>query len=354
MSLTSSFWSGRRVFVTGHTGFKGSWLLVMLQVLGARVTGYSLPPPTDPSMFDLLDLGQTCVHVIGDIRDLRSLERAIHDCQPEIVLHLAAQPLVRASYVDPLETYSSNVMGTANLLDACRRIAGLEAIVAITTDKCYENVGLGQPFAETDRLGGFDPYSNSKACCELLISAYRDSFFQASGKGLASARAGNVIGGGDFAADRLIPDAVRAFGSGQTLMIRNPLATRPWQHVLEPLVGYLCLAEKLAANPSFGEGWNFGPCFEDAQPVGQVVSQLVELWGSGASWQHDEAYHPHEAQSLQLNCAKAETRLNWKPRLNLTQALEMSMEWYHVWHQSGDIAALTKRQVNEFLCMQSI
>ena len=352
MALDPAFWAGARVFVTGHTGFKGSWLLLMLDALGAKAIGYSLAPPTDPALFDMLALDQLCDHHIGDIRDLPAMETALADAAPDIVIHMAAQPLVRASYATPIETYATNVMGTVNLMDACRRVPSVKTIVVVTTDKCYENLGLSRGYDENDRMGGHDPYSNSKACAELAVAAYRDSFMREGGVGLASARAGNVIGGGDFAEDRLVPDAVRAFSKSAPLSIRNPLAIRPWQHVLEPLYGYLLLAERTHANPvEFAKGWNFGPAVSDAASVQTVVDHLTAMWGDGAHWIQDPGSHPHEATTLMLDCTKAEGELGWQPRFTLEQALQLSVDWYRCWHEKGDVAALSKDHVNQYLSL---
>ncbi len=345
MALDPAFWAGRRVFVTGHTGFKGSWLLLMLEALGAHVTGFSLAPPTTPAMFDLLALGSLCDDRRGDIRDAAALGAAIAAAAPDIVIHMAAQPLVRASYAQPVETYATNVMGTVHLLEACRHAPLVRAIIIVTTDKCYENIGLARGYAEEDRLGGHDPYSNSKACAELVTSAYRDSYFAAAGVGLASARAGNVIGGGDFAEDRLVPDAIRAFAVGEALAIRNPLAIRPWQHVLDPLVGYLLLAERLHGDSALAQGWNFGPPVAAAASVRAVADRVAALWGDGAGWVQDPATHPHEAATLMLDSGKAERQLGWRPLYDLDVAVEFSVAWYRCWHDGGDLAALSRRQV---------
>lgn len=354
--MNPAFWQGRRVFLTGHTGFKGGWSVTMLRELGASVTGYALAPPTNPAMFDELGLADACTHVPGDIRDIEALERAMRDADPEIVFHLAAQPLVRASYGAPVETYAVNVMGTVNVLDACRRMPSLRAAVIITTDKCYENIGSLWGYREVDRLGGADPYSNSKAACELVVDAYRSSFFrpdrhQDHGVGLASARAGNVIGGGDFAEDRLVPDAIRAFSAQTPLMIRNRASIRPWQHVLEPLSGYLMLAERLYDDPSFASAWNFGPPVGDSAPVSVVADHLSRLWGEGAAWRQDPGEHPYEAATLKLDCTKAQVELGWVPKLTLEAALELTVKWYREHHKGGDVAALTRRQVLEYLSM---
>ncbi len=351
MTLDPAFWAGKRVFVTGHTGFKGSWLLLMLKALGADVHGFALGPPTTPAMFEILQLDRICTHVIGDICDRPALDAAIQAADPEVVIHLAAQPLVRASYDDPIATYATNVMGTAHVLDACRYVASVKTIIAITTDKCYQNNDSGKPFVEGDALGGHDPYSNSKACSELVASAYRDSFLRARGINLATARAGNVIGGGDFAPDRLIPDAIQAFATGQALEVRNPNAIRPWQHVLEPLVGYLLLAQGLTNNASLAKGWNFGPAQCDAWPVGELANYLVKLWPTQALWRTDDSEHPHEAANLTLNCTAAKDELGWVPKLRLAAALQLSVDWYKCWHNGGDLLALSKAQINTFLAM---
>lgn len=352
LGLNKAFWAGRRVFVTGHTGFKGSWLLTMLRALGAEVSGYALEPPTSPSMFGLLGLERLCDDQRGDVRDLPRLSAAL--AAAEIVLHMAAQPLVRASYDDPVETYAVNVMGTVHLLEACRKSPGVRAIVVVTTDKCYENFGWVWGYRENDRLGGADPYSNSKAACELVVDSYRQSFFNPArhgehGVGLASARAGNVIGGGDFAIDRLVPDAVRAFASGAPLAIRNPLAIRPWQHVLEPLYGYLLLAERLHEDPRYATGWNFGPRTEESASVGDVADSLAALWQGGARWEQDPADHPHEAATLKLDSTKARLELGWAPPLNLPDALALTVDWYQAMGNPECLAETTRRQIQDYL-----
>jgi CDP-glucose 4,6-dehydratase len=304
-------------------------------------------------MFDLLDLQTTCSHQTGDILDLPRLEAAIQAARPDVLLHMAAQPLVRASYSDPILTYATNVMGTVHVLDACRRSPGLRAVVVVTTDKCYENNGWIWGYRENDRLGGADPYSNSKAACELVVGAYRESFFSQAPSGqrvhLASARAGNVIGGGDFAQDRLIPDAIRAFSAGETLKIRNPLSIRPWQHVLEPLNGYLLLAERLHDDPSLTTGWNFGPPQEDSASVRHVADIVADLWSDGAAWSQDPAEHPHEAATLKLDSTKARIELGWSPALSLREALGLTTKWYKEYDLGGDMAELTRTQVRDYL-----
>ena len=354
LGVTEGFWTGKRVFVTGHTGFKGSWLLLMLRALGAEVWGYSLAPPTDPSLFDLLGLEDCCHHTIGDVRDLPALQAALSASRAEVVLHLAAQPLVRASYEQPVETYAVNVMGTVHVLEACRQVPEVRSIVSVTTDKCYENLGWVWGYRENDRLGGADPYSNSKAAAELIVDAYRQSFFSPAshakhGVGLASARAGNVIGGGDFALDRLVPDAMRAFMAGEAVPIRNPMAVRPWQHVLEPLRGYLLLAEKLHGGPRYATGWNFGPPTEESASVGDVTDILARFWGEGAAWEQDPADHPHEAATLKLDSTKARLELGWTPRFSLQEALHETQIWYKGFHRRENLRELTEQQIQSYL-----
>ncbi len=349
------FWAGKRVFVTGHTGFKGSWLCLWLQELGAEVTGYALRPPTNPSLFEVAHVAQGMRSVIADVRDGAALSKAMREAGPDIVIHMAAQPLVRRSYVDPVETYSTNVMGTVHLLEAVRQTPSVRAVVNVTSDKCYENKEWVWGYRESEPMGGFDPYSNSKGCAELVTSAYRNSFFNPSQYtehrvALGSARAGNVIGGGDWAEDRLIPDILRAVSEGRAVVIRNPGAIRPWQHVLEPLSGYLLLAQKLyEEGVAYADGWNFGPNDEDAKPVNWIVGQLTQKWGDGASWRVDESSQPHEAHYLKLDCSKARMRLDWQPRWHLEQALEMIIGWQRAWLKNGDMRATTLRQIEQYL-----
>ncbi len=346
--LNPAFWANRKVLVTGHTGFKGSWLLLLLERLGADVTGFALAPPTTPAMFDMIGGHNRCRHIVGDIRGLTAVEQAIGGA--EIVLHLAAQPLVRASYADPIGTYATNLMGTVHVLDACRRAGSVNTIVSVTTDKCYRNDGRATGYAEDAPLGGHDPYSNSKACAELAAQSYCDSFLADAGIGLATARAGNVIGGGDYAADRLVPDAARAFAGGQPLQIRNPNATRPWQHVLEPLAGYLLLAEHLHADrKTFAKGWNFGPSPADVAPVGQVVESFARHWGDASAIVPQPGDHPHEAATLTLDSSAAGRELGWHPRLSLDEALKWSADWYRAAARGADIAALSQDQINQYL-----
>lgn len=350
--MNAAFWQGKRVFLTGHTGFKGSWLSLWLQQLGADVTGYSLAPPTQPSLFELADVASGMRSLQGDIRDGEALSQALQHARPDIVIHMAAQPLVRYSYANPVETYATNVMGVVNLLEAVRKSPGLRAVVNVTTDKCYENKEWDWGYRENEPMGGHDPYSSSKGCAELVTAAYRNSFFSPArhaehGVALASARAGNVIGGGDWAQDRLIPDILRAIESGCPVPIRSPFAIRPWQHVLEPLSGYLTLAESLYTQDgaAFAAGWNFGPDDEDARPVQWIVEQLIEEWGDGAAWELDRQPQPHEAHYLKLDCSKARARLHWQPRWSLAQALARIVEWHRGWLQGENLKQLTLRQI---------
>lgn len=346
--MTPDFWRGRRVFVTGHTGFKGSWLSLWLQSLGAEVTGYALPPPTEPSLFDQARVAECIDSHMGDVRDLGALRECLHAARPEIVIHMAAQPLVRDSYRLPVETYATNVMGTVHLLEAVRTAASVRAVVIVTSDKCYENREWVWGYRESEAMGGFDPYSSSKGCAELVTSAYRRSFFE-SGTAVASARAGNVIGGGDWARDRLIPDMIRAFSAGQSVHIRNPHAIRPWQHVMEPLSGYLLLAERLVQEgQQHADGWNFGPSEDDARPVQWIVDRLTSLWGNGASWILDAEPQLHEAAYLKLDCSKARTSLGWRPKWSLEVALQRIVEWHRAEQSGSDLRALTLKQIKDY------
>ncbi len=345
-TVDAAFWRGRRVFLTGHTGFKGGWLSLWLQSLGAEVHGFALEPPTTPNLFGVAHVAQGMVGTLGDIRDAAVVKRALAACRPEIVIHMAAQPLVRLSYAEPVATYATNVMGTVHLLEAVRTTPGVQAVVNVTTDKCYENREWVWGYREDEPMGGHDPYSNSKGCSELVTSAYRRSFFSAGGPALASARAGNVIGGGDWAADRLVPDILRAFERGEPVVIRNPSATRPWQHVLEPLSGYLVLAQQLVqSGQACAEAFNFGPRDEDARPVAWIVERLAERWGPTARWQVDGGSHPHEANYLKLDISKAHARLGWQPRWRLSQALDQIVAWHQAWLSHGDMRALCLQQI---------
>jgi CDP-glucose 4,6-dehydratase len=357
MLPAADFWNGRRVFITGHTGFKGGWLALWLQRLGARVAGYALPPPTRPSLFELARVGEGIESTIGDVDDFAALHAALAAAQAGVVFHLAAQPLVRAGYDDPVATYRTNVMGTVHLLQAVRLTPGVRAVINVTTDKCYENGEWDWGYREIDRLGGFDPYSNSKACSELLSDAFRNAFFPLErmaehGVALATVRAGNVIGGGDWGRDRLLPDVFRAIEAGQPALIRSPQAVRPWQHVLEPLSGYLLLAQRLCEDGSrFAGSWNFGPDAADARPVQDVVERLVRYWGNGAAWNVDAAAHPHEAGRLMLDCAKARSRLGWHPRLGLQRALEWTALWHRAHLDGGDVHAVCARQIDDYCAL---
>lgn len=352
--MSPAFWKGKRVLLTGHTGFKGSWLSLWLQSMGAEVIGYALAPPTNPSLFDVAKVSHGMTSIIGDIRDLALLKKVFSEHRPEIVIHMAAQPLVRYSYVEPVETYSTNVMGTVNLLEAVRATPGVKAVVNVTTDKCYENREWVWGYRENEPMGGYDPYSSSKGCAELVTAAYRNSFFHPDKYNehqvaIASARAGNVIGGGDWADDRLIPDIIRAIVQGKPVNIRNPHATRPWQHVLEPLSGYLVLAQKLyEEGAAYGEGWNFGPNEEDAKPVQWIVERLTLSWGEGASWALDSREHPHEAHYLKLDCSKAKAMLNWHPRWHLEDALEAIIDWQRAYRDGKEMRALTLEQIHRY------
>lgn len=343
------------MFLTGHTGFKGSWLSLWLHALGARVTGFALEPPTTPSLFDLCSVRQLVQSIHGDIRDAKAVSGAMRAAKPEVVFHLAAQPLVRDSYKEPIVTYATNVLGTAHVLDAARIVGGVRAVVVVTTDKCYENREQGRGYREDDILGGFDPYSSSKACAELVAAAYRASFFNPSdhavhGTGVATARAGNVIGGGDWAADRLVPDCFRAWLANAPILVRNPNATRPWQHVLGPLGGYLVLAEQLVARgPDIAGAWNFGPDAADCKPVEWVVKQLCARWGAGARYELDTRSQPREAQSLVLDCSKARQQLGWKPQWNIGTALDKIVEWTRTYAAQGDVRAVCLQQIKEYV-----
>jgi len=343
------FWKGRKVLVTGHTGFKGGWLSLWLQSMGADLRGIALQPPTTPALFDVAQVAKGMDSHIADIRDASAIARLIKDFQPEVVFHMAAQPLVRLSYEQPIETYATNVMGTVHVLEAARRAGSVRAIVNITTDKCYENKEWAWGYREDEAMGGHDPYSSSKGCAELVSSAYRKSFFKDASIAMATARAGNVIGGGDWAKDRLVPDILSALEKGQPVQIRNPHATRPWQHVVEPLSGYLLLAEKLhEQGQAFAEGWNFGPRDEDARPVRWIVEHLCQTWGQGASWQLQPGDHPHEANYLKLDISKAKQRLNWIPRWSLETALEHIAYWHQAWREVQDMRALCLQQINKY------
>jgi len=345
------FWRGKKVLVTGHSGFKGSWLMLWLDALGAVPCGLSLAPETEPSLCVLAGLNARFGNVVGDIREPATVAAAMAQAAPDIVLHLAAQTLVRRSYDEPALTFDTNVMGTVHVLEAVRRCPSVRAVLVVTSDKCYENNEWSWPYRENDPLGGYDPYSASKGCTEIVAAAWRRSFLARAEAPvmLASARAGNVIGGGDWAADRLVPDCVRALGRGEPVRIRNPHATRPWQHVLEPLSGYLLLTERLWQDgAAVAEGWNFGPSPEDAIPVAEVVGQVVERWGDGARWELMGGDHPHEAGFLSVDASKARGRLGWRPRLDVGEALDWTVDWYKRLAGGEDAAALVREQIARY------
>ena len=353
------FWQDKKVLVTGHTGFKGSWLSLWLQSMGANVVGYALETPSQPSLFEIANVADGMTSITGDTRDLEHFVAVFKEHRPEIVIHLAAQPIVRYSYQNPVETYATNVMGTVNMLEAVRQTDSTRVVVSITSDKCYENREWYWGYRENEAMGGHDPYSSSKGCAELIISAYRNSYFplesfQDHGVAVASTRAGNVIGGGDWASDRLVPDIMRAVLANEPVIIRNPQATRPWQHVLEPLHGYLCLAEALWHNgEKFAEAWNFGPGDEDAKPVKWIVNYLTNSWGNNARWELDNSQdHPHENTYLKLNCSKAKSLLKWSPKTNISTALDWIVEWFQGYKKGKNMRSLTELQINRYQKME--
>lgn len=352
--IDPKFWQKKRVFVTGHTGFKGSWQCLWLHKLGADVTGYALEPPTVPNLFTLCRIEELIKSVCADVRDGMSLRKEMISAEPEIVIHMAAQPLVIDSYRNPVETYDTNIMGTINVLEAVRSCKSVKAVINVTTDKCYENREWFWGYRENEPLGGYDPYSSSKACSELVTKAYRSSFFNPKdysghGVGIASARAGNVIGGGDWAAGRLIPDCARALLNGETIMLRNPTAVRPWQHVLEPLNGYLTLTEKLfQVGPVYGESWNFGPDDHDVKPVEWVVQNLCAKWGENVGYETDTVGHPHEAAYLKLDCSKAKAGLGWHPKWNLEKAIDSIVSWTRAYRENKDMREICLEQIEEY------
>lgn len=353
--LFNGIYNNRKVLVTGHTGFKGSWLCLILNKLGADVYGYALEPPTKPSLYEEAGIDELITSYIGDVRDYEQLSRVIEEVQPEIVIHMAAQPLVRESYKIPIETYSINVMGTVHLLDACRHTQNLKAIVNVTTDKCYENKEWHWGYRENEPMGGYDPYSNSKGCSELVTSAYRNSYFNPNdyerhGVAIATARAGNVIGGGDWADDRLIPDFIRAIIKGEKVKIRSPFAIRPWQHVLEPLTGYLTLAAKLYSEGArYNGGWNFGPNDSDAQNVEWITSTICQLWDENAAYELDTNPQPHEANYLKLDCSKAKSELDWTPKWDISTALKSIVDWNKAYLNGEDIRKVTESQIEQYI-----
>jgi len=354
-TLFNGIFNNRKVLITGHTGFKGSWLSLLLHHLGADVYGYALEPPSNPSLFKEAAVDQLMTSFIGDIRDFDHLLKVIQSVQPEFIIHMAAQPLVRESYKNPIDTYSTNVMGTVNLFEAIRQTPGVKAVVNVTTDKCYENREWHWGYRENEPMGGYDPYSNSKGCSELVTSSFRNSFFNAKeyskhGVALASARAGNVIGGGDWAEDRLIPDFIRAITKGEKLFIRSPYAIRPWQHVLEPLTGYLTLVAKLFTDgPVYAQAWNFGPDDSDVQNVEWITKNICDLWGEGATYAIDTNPQPHEANYLKLDCSKVKAELGWYPKWNIHTALKSIVEWNKAWLNNEDTRKVCFKQIHDYL-----
>ena len=355
MVIHKDFWKGKKIFITGNTGFKGSWLSMWLESLEAQVTGYSLPPPTKPNLFESARVSKEINYIEGDVRDLDHLKSAIADNEPDVIIHMAAQPLVRHSYRYPLDTYSTNVMGTVNLLEAVREIKSARVVVIVTSDKCYENKEWLRGYREIDPMGGHDPYSSSKGCAELITSAYRYSFFPINkypdhGVAVVSVRAGNVIGGGDWSDDRLVPDIAKAIINRRPVTIRNPNSVRPWQYVLEPLRGYLCLIEHLWEDgPKYVGGWNFGPNEDDAKSVSWIVEKIIKLWGGSIHWELDNKdQHPHEASYLKLDCSKAKKLLGWLPKLNLEEALERTVKWYYNQHLGKDMRNYTELEITRY------
>jgi len=356
MVVDNSFWKNKRVFVTGHTGFKGGWLCLWLQSMGAKVTGFSLPAPTTPSIFCEASVGSNMSSIVGDIRDLEAVSSALKKADPQYVFHLAAQPLVRRSYSDPVETFSTNVMGTVNLLEAARKLENLNAILNVTTDKCYQNHEWDWGYRESDELGGHDPYSNSKACSELVTASFRSSYYSGdhprsgNAMSIATARAGNVIGGGDWAEDRLIPDVIRSLMDGEVPQIRNPSSIRPWQHVLDPLAGYLILAQAMGGSPGeYSEAWNFGPSADEAKPVSWIVNQLCTSWGDNSIWERPEGQSQlHETKYLKLDTSKAQNRLGWKPQYSIIQAIAMVVEWSQAHNDGVNMREFTLSQISKY------
>jgi CDP-glucose 4,6-dehydratase len=348
--VNPSFWNGKKVYLTGHTGFKGSWLSLWLQSMGVIVKGYSLDVNTKPSLFSEAKVAEGMESEIGDIRNLERLTESMVSFSPDILIHMAAQPLVRLSYHEPVDTYTTNVIGTVNVLEAARKCSNLKAIISVTTDKCYENKEWEWGYRENEPMGGHDPYSSSKGCAELVTSAYRRSFFSSDDTAsIASARAGNVIGGGDWSEDRLIPDILRAFEKSEPVVIRNPLSTRPWQHVLEPLSGYLVLAQELFLNgDDFAEAWNFGPKDEDCKPVSWILDKMVTHWGNNASWSLDKNNNPHEAGFLKLDCSKASNRLKWNAKWNLKLTLKSIVDWHQLYSNGGDLKKQCLKEINTY------
>lgn len=349
-TVNPTFWKKKRVFVTGHTGFKGSWLSLWLQSMEAIVKGYALEPATNPALFLEANVADNMESEIGDIRNLDTLKKSMKSFNPDVLIHMAAQPLVRLSYSEPIETYTTNVIGTVNVLEAARYCQNLKAIVSVTTDKCYENKEWAWGYRENEPMGGHDPYSSSKGCAELVTSAYRRSFFNTNETAsVASARAGNVIGGGDWAEDRLIPDILKAFENAKPVIIRNPLATRPWQHVLEPLSGYLVLAENLYLyGNDYAEAWNFGPKDESCKPVEWILDKMVANWGNDSRWELDESNNPHEAGYLKLDCSKAASELKWTPKWNLEHTLNLIVNWHQDWKSEKNMNTVCLKEIASY------
>jgi CDP-glucose 4,6-dehydratase len=353
--MNKEFWLKKRVFITGHTGFKGSWLCLWLSSLGAEVTGYALNPPSEPSLFNLCNIQELISSIKGDVRDYSFLHKSIRAAEPEIIIHMAAQSLVRDSYINPVETYAINVMGTVNILESVRYAEGVKVVINVTTDKCYENKEWLWGYRENEPLGGYDPYSNSKACSELVTASYKSSFFNPEkydihGIAVASARAGNVIGGGDWAKDRLIVDCINALLQGEKIRVRNPHAIRPWQHVLEPLSGYLTLSEKLyCKGVEFAEGWNFGPDESAAKSVGWIVERFCQKWPGSKGYCVEKGEHPHEANYLKLDCSKAKNRLNWYPKWNLEKTIDAILEWTVDYKDQKDPRESCLSQIAEYM-----
>ena len=351
-SINQSFWINKKVFVTGNTGFKGSWISIILKYLKANVQGFSLEPITSPSLFYEAELNKKINTKFGDIRDIDVLKKSMTDFNPEILIHMAAQPLVRDSYKIPVETYSTNLMGTVNVLESARYCNNLKSVIIITTDKCYENIEKKEGYVETDPMGGYDPYSSSKGCAELATSAYIRSFFSdKNSPNIASVRAGNVIGGGDWSNDRLIPDILKSFEKFKDIVIRNPKSTRPWQHVIEPLMGYLMLSEKLYKDPAFSGGWNFGPDYSDCKEVSWIIDNLIKKWNYKKGWILDTVNNPHEANLLMLDCNKSKSKLGWNPKWNINEALDLIVDWHKSWLNNENIyqksVSTIKRYLNE-------
>ncbi|WP_339627064.1 CDP-glucose 4,6-dehydratase [uncultured Winogradskyella sp.] len=348
--VNKDFWKLKKVFLTGHTGFKGSWTSLWLQSMGAIVKGYSLEPNTNPNLFTAANVSDKMHSEIGDIRDLKKISKSMLDFNPDVLIHMAAQPLVRLSYQEPVDTYTTNVIGTVNVLEAARSCSNLKAIVSVTTDKCYENNEWEWGYRENEPMGGHDPYSSSKGCAELVTTAYRRSFFSTENSAsLASARAGNVIGGGDWAVDRLIPDILNAFENSKSVIIRNPLSTRPWQHVLEPISGYLVLAQELYINgDDYADGWNFGPRDEDCKPVSWILDKMTTAWGEGAKWELDKNNNPHEAGFLKLDCSKAANKLKWQPKWGLNETIKLIIDWHQLYINGGDVKEQCLKEIKKY------